>query len=197
VPDRLVVLRERTQYYVSALTPDPIWVPEHVFSPGAYEWQVEAVADGGQVGAVSQRRSFAIAENSQAQPWVDPAVLLAKIPAQHPRIFFLASQLDQVRETLYTTRAEAFIELKRMAEAALAVEAIPEPDYDCIVDSAQRRLAYGCSTRLSALNCRQTGAPLCRVDEGQAWPASSMPRAACISARRMRGRSRRTRATRP
>jgi hypothetical protein len=113
---RLVILREGIEVYRSALTPDPLDVPDVVFPPGAYAWYVQAVADDGSVGAVSERRSFTILEDAPEQPWVDPRALLDRVPAAHPRIFFLASQLDEVRETLHSTRAEAYQELQQMAE---------------------------------------------------------------------------------
>ena len=139
---RLVITRDGVEHYVSALTPDPIHVPDVAFPPGPYAWRVEAITERGSVGALSASRTFAINENAPEQPWVEPRVLLGRVPAEHPRIFFLASQLDEVRETLYTTRAEAFGGLRRMADAGLSVGPIPEPDYDRIADPAERRLAY-------------------------------------------------------
>jgi len=139
---RLVVTREGIEYYVSPLTPDPLHVPDVVFPPGAYTWHVEAVVADGSVGADSQTRSFSIDECAAQQPWVDPRVLLEKVPSEHPRLFFLASQLGEVRKTLTSTRREAFEALKRLADRGLSVEPIPEPDYDRIADRAQRRLAY-------------------------------------------------------
>ena len=139
---RLVVTRAGAEVYASPLTSDPIHVPSVVFQPGEYAWHVEAVANDGSVGAISQTRAFLINENAPAQPWVDPRILLDGVPAEHPRIFFPASQLDAVRATLHSTRAEAFGELRRMADAGLSAEPIPEPDYDRIADPAERRLAY-------------------------------------------------------
>ena len=139
---RLVVKRDGNKHYISPLTPDPLHVPDVVFPPGAYTWSVEAVADDGSVGAVSETRTFSINEDVPEQPWVDPRTLLDKVPSEHSRLFFLASQLDDVRKTLTTTRAEAFEGLKRMADAGLSIDPIPEPDYDQIADRAERRLAY-------------------------------------------------------
>ena len=49
------------------------------------------------------RYRLVVTENAPEQPWVAPQALLDRVPAEHPRIFFRASQLDEVRETLYTT----------------------------------------------------------------------------------------------
>jgi hypothetical protein len=138
----LVVSRGGEAYYASAPTPDPIHVPRIAFSPGGYAWQVEAIAEDGSVGAVSRRRAFSINEGAPEQPWADPRVLLARVPRAHPRIFFLAAHLDEVRETLQTTRREAWERLRCAADASLSVEPIPEPGYDRITDPAERRLAY-------------------------------------------------------
>lgn len=139
---RLVVERDGAEHYVSPLTPDPIHVPDVLFPPGPYTWTVQAVADDGSVGAITEPRTFTVNEDVPEQPWVDPQALLDRVPREHPRVFFLASQLDLVRGTLSTTRAVAFDELRRVADESLSIEPIPEPDYDRITDPAERRLAY-------------------------------------------------------
>lgn len=139
---RLLVTRDGAAHYTSPLTSDPIHVPEVAFAPGSYAWHVQAIADDGRVGAVSEQWTFSINPSAPEQPWIDPRNLLDRVPPDHPRIFFLASQLAKVRATLHSTRAEAFKELRRMADAGLSVDPIPEPDYDRIADPAERRLAY-------------------------------------------------------
>ena len=139
---RLVVVRDDKEHYASPPTPDPIHVPDIVFPAGHYTWRVEAIADGGSTGAVSETRTFSINRNVPEQPWIDPRRLLGNVPSERPRLFFPASQLDEVRKTLTTTRAGVFEGLKRMADAGLKIDPIPEPDYDQIADPAERRLAY-------------------------------------------------------
>ena len=138
---RLVVEREGNTYYESPLTADPIHHPDRVFEPGAYHWYVQAVV-GDDVQCESVRRTFTVAENAAEQPWTDPAALLANVPVERPRLLFLASELDDVKRSLTTTRAEAFDALKKAADEALMLELPPEPDYDQIEDPAERRLAY-------------------------------------------------------
>ena len=104
---KLVVERAGATYYESPELKDPIHVPVKVFSPGAYHWLVQAV-DGDSVKAESERRSFTVSESASEQLWPDPADLLANIPAERPRLFFLASQMDAVRESLTTTRSGAY-----------------------------------------------------------------------------------------
>ena len=84
---RVVVRREGRAYYESALLADPIHLPERVFEPGAYDWQVQAVVNGA-VRTRSAYRSFAIAEGAAEQAWTDPAALLANVPLERPRLFF-------------------------------------------------------------------------------------------------------------
>lgn len=138
---RLVVTHNGSPHYTSPLTPDPLHIPDVVFPEGHYTWHIEAVTNN-TIQATSDPLSFTISENAVHQPWTDPATLLKKVPKEHPRIFFLASQLDDVRTTLTTTRAEAFQALKKEADIGLTLDLIPEPDYDQIEDPSERRLAY-------------------------------------------------------
>jgi hypothetical protein len=139
---RLVVRRNGDIHYTSPLTPDPIHIPDVVFPEGPYTWEVEAVTGKSTVRARCETRSFVIETGAMPQVWTDPVGLLQNVPSEHPRLFFLAAQLDEVRKTLATTRAEAFGSLKREADIGLTVAPIAEPDYDQIADRAEKRLAY-------------------------------------------------------
>ena len=139
---RVVVKREDVEHYTSPPTSDPIHIPDAAFPAGQYAWHVEAIGPSGDVNAVSTDRSFSITEAAIEQPRADPASLLEHVPSEHPRLLFLGSQLDLVRKTLTTTRAEAFTNLSRMANEAVSIEPIAEPDYDQIRDAAERKLAY-------------------------------------------------------
>jgi hypothetical protein len=112
---RVVVKREDVEHYTSPPTSDPIHIPDAAFPAGQYAWHVEAIGPSGDVNAVSTDRSFSITEAAIEQPRADPASLLEHVPSEHPRLLFLGSQLDLVRKTLTTTRAEAFTNLSRMA----------------------------------------------------------------------------------
>jgi hypothetical protein len=138
---RLIVRRDGQTQYTSPETADPIHLPDEVFPAGDYTWYVEALT-GDSVAAKSETNRFTIREEASEQPWVSPQLLLNRIPREHPRVLFLADHLTEVRSTLTTTRAESFGQLKQMADEALSIEPIPEPDYDQIEDPAERRLAY-------------------------------------------------------
>lgn len=138
---RLVVTQNGSPHYTSPLTPDPLHIPNVAFPEGTYTWHIEAVVDD-TVQTTSDPLTFSISANAIHQPWTNPAQLLKQVPQEHPRLFFLASQLDEVRATLTTTRAEAFQALKKEADIGLTLDLIPEPDYDQIEDPSERRLAY-------------------------------------------------------
>lgn len=138
---RLIIDANGRTVYKSPPTPDPVHLPSVVFPPGKYTWHVEALA-GDSVQATSEIRRFTIVAGSAEQPWVDPQKLLDRIPHTHPRVLFLKDQLDEIRSTLDSTRAEAFGVLKKMADDSMSLKPYPEPDYDRIVDKSERRLAY-------------------------------------------------------
>ena len=138
---RVVVARDGKPYYESPLLSDPIHHPDRVFAPGTYDWHVQAIVNGA-VQTRSESRSFEIADGAAKQPHPDAATLLANVPKERPRLFFLASDMEDVRRTLTSTRSEAFEALKKDADHALTLELPPEPTYDQIEDPAERRLAY-------------------------------------------------------
>ncbi len=131
-----------TTVYTSPPLADPVHVPDRVLPAGAYTWTVRALGRDGAPAAVQGTRTFAIAPDAFAQPWVDPAALLARVPREHPRLLFPRAQLEAVKATLGTTRKEAFESLSRAARGALRLTPPPEPDYDKLTDAAERRMAY-------------------------------------------------------
>ncbi len=138
---RLIVARDGKPYYESPLLSDPIHHPDRVFAPGTYDWHVQAIVSGS-VQACSESRSFEITNRAAEQPHPDAAALLANVPKERPRLFFLASDMENVRCSLTSTRSEAYEILRKDADHALTLEPPPEPTYDQIEDPAERRLAY-------------------------------------------------------
>ncbi len=128
--------------YQSPRLEDPVCVPDEVFPAGRYSWTVEALDAKDAVRDTWPQRSFVIAENAYAQPWIPPAELLARVPAEHPRLLFPKAMLGEVRATLTASRREAFESLRGQADRALQLKVPAEPDYDKISDGAERRLAY-------------------------------------------------------
>lgn len=128
--------------YESPPLDDPVHVPTKTLPAGRYVWRAVAVDDRGRSLDADIKRQFAIERGAPAHPWVDPAGLLANVRAQRPRLLFAGDELTIAREQLSTSRAEAFASLKAVADAALELPPLAEPDYDRIEEPAPRRMAY-------------------------------------------------------
>lgn len=128
--------------YESPVLKDPVHVPTEVLPAGRYTWTVQALDGKGKVRDARESWSFMITRSATPQPWAAPKELLARVPAEHPRLLFPKASLDEVRATLKTTRREAFESLRRQAKRLLRLKPPPEPDYDEIEDRAVRRIAY-------------------------------------------------------
>ncbi len=121
---------------------DPVHCPDRVLSPGTYTWDV--VAFDSRDREISQRgkQSFTILKDAAELPWIDPGELLSRVPREHPRILYPQSQLDAIRSTLLSTRAQSWKACKAAAEKALS-KGIPDyPTYHQIKDPGVRRLEY-------------------------------------------------------
>ncbi|MGD8240948.1 MAG: DUF4962 domain-containing protein, partial [Armatimonadota bacterium] len=128
--------------YTSPALDDPVHVPTEVLPAGSYTWVAEALDDAGVLLAKWGPRHFGIAEGCPEQPWMDPAELLARVPREHPRLLFRKRDLPAIRETLSTTRSDAFESLRRSADSGVKLKPPPEPTYDQLEDRAERRMGY-------------------------------------------------------
>lgn len=128
--------------YESPLLEDPAHAPDKVLAQGSYTWTVEALDRNGRLIDTRPPQKFTIAENAFEQPWIPPEEILARVTKEHPRLLFAGKRLAETRDTLATTRKEAFRSLKGRADRALRLSVPPEPDYDKIRDRALRRTAY-------------------------------------------------------
>jgi len=116
--------------YVSPLLQDPAHVPDKVLPPGKYTWTVEALDPSGKVVAERAASAFTILENPIPLPWVLPRELLSRVPKEHPRLLFPKAQLPEIRKSLETTRKAAFADLKAVADKALELPLMRQPDFD-------------------------------------------------------------------
>ncbi|UCH09450.1 MAG: DUF4962 domain-containing protein, partial [Fidelibacterota bacterium] len=143
---RLSILRPTGEYvYESPLLRDPVHVPPEVLPPGQYTWIVEAIVDGDRVVATRSPQTFEIAEDPIPLPWISVEKLLDRVPKEHPRLLFPKSELQAIRATLGTTRKDAFTGLKHVADDALDLPLMDEPDfdkYDRVTEYPMRRTAY-------------------------------------------------------
>ncbi len=140
---RLTVIdRQGRVAYESPQLTDPVHVPEKVLPAGQYTWTVEAVDSGGQVTDRFGPRHFMVAPGAAAQPWVPVRELLARVPAEHPRLLFPNARSAEFQATLATARRQAYASLREQADAALKLDVPPEPDYDKLPTRAEQRLGY-------------------------------------------------------
>ena len=108
---------------------DYVFVPESIINPGDYTWIIEAFNDQGTL--ISQRRPYAlnIPAGLIEQPLPNIDQLLSNMPESHPRLIFTKDKLPEIRESLKTTRKEAWDILKATADASLDLPAPQGPTY--------------------------------------------------------------------
>jgi hypothetical protein len=127
---------------VSPVLKDPAWLPDKVLRPGDYEWDVEALDSSGKVIARRGAWKFRVPAGIPELPWEDPAKLLARVPASHPRYIHLARDLKALRGTLGTTRRAAWENLKRAADRALKAPLPEPPKYHTFEGQNRQRMGY-------------------------------------------------------
>jgi hypothetical protein len=134
--------------YQSGLLSDPVHVPCMVLPEGNYRWFVDALDAGGQIITTRPAQHFSIGENAYELPWIEPEELLGRVPSRHPRLLFTSAKLAEIRTSLNGSRSEAYEDLKKVADQALALELMDKPDfdkYDRETEYPARRTAYRAS----------------------------------------------------
>lgn len=130
----------------SSLLEEPVFIPDKILPAGKYSWKVEATSSDGSITYDIRPLSyFTISDSASELPWIDPNILLKKVPQEHPRLLFPNEQLEKVKKTLTTTRKGAFEALKIVAEKALNKPLMKPPDftkYDGKGQYAVKRTAY-------------------------------------------------------
>lgn len=87
--------------------------PGKVLASGSYLWRFRAIDGKGVASAWSKTRRFSIAESSVRFPIPTRDELLARIPAQHPRLFLRPEDLPGLRERARGKLREPFGKLRR------------------------------------------------------------------------------------
>ncbi|MFC2080289.1 DUF4962 domain-containing protein, partial [Bacteroidota bacterium] len=119
-----------------------------VLPAGNYRWLVDALNEKGKVISTRPSQNFTIGEDAFELPWVEPKELLSRVPAEHPRLLFPSARLEEIRASLEGSRSGAYEDLKKVAEEALLLEVMAEPDfdkYDRETEFPARRTAYRAS----------------------------------------------------
>lgn len=96
--------------HVSALRWN-VHCPARIMEPGTWFWRVRFVSKDGRRSDWSTTRKFEIAADSVRNPKPESQELLARIPAEHPRIFIRPEQLPEFR---WLTKNELKAEYDRM-----------------------------------------------------------------------------------
>ncbi len=95
--------------------------PAQVFPAGvSLYWRYRAQEPEGRWSDWSTVRRMTIAPEATAYPKPERAALAARIPKGHPRLFFLAEEIDFLREQAKTDQAELWTKLREKADALLA-----------------------------------------------------------------------------
>lgn len=131
-----------TSVYTGDAGENPVHVPDQILPTGTYVWDVTALDRRGKVIAKRGKQRFTIKPGAAELPWVDPKVLLKRVPDEHPRILYPKASLSEIRATLTSTRAQAWKACKSAADRAIN-KGLPEfPSYHKIKDPGTRRLEY-------------------------------------------------------
>jgi len=120
----------------------PVHLPNRVLPAGEYTWDVVALDAQGRDIARHGARSFTIARQAVELPWIEPAELLRRVPAEHPRVLYPHAELEQLRATLNSTRAKAWRACRSKADRALRKGPPEFPTYHREKDARVRRLEY-------------------------------------------------------
>ncbi|MFQ6042477.1 MAG: DUF4962 domain-containing protein, partial [Candidatus Poribacteria bacterium] len=128
--------------YEKTVGSDPVHLPNQVLEPGAYTWDVVALDEQGNDNVRRGQQLFTILEDAPELPWVEPEVLLSRVPAEHSRLIYLRRDLPAIRATLNTARRRSWETCLRAAERALDMSAPTYPGYHLTKDRTQSRLEY-------------------------------------------------------
>ncbi len=128
--------------YESQTGPDPLHLPDRVLPAGRYRWDVQAIGRDGQAGEWRGWQPFQIAEGAPELPRVPAADLLARVPAEHPRILYPRHMLPELRASLTTTRRRAWAQLREAADSQLSIGTPVFPEYQKIKDRNAQLIEY-------------------------------------------------------
>jgi len=135
--------------YEKTVESTPVHLPDKVLEPGDYTWDVVALDAQGNDATRRGEQSFSIAEGMPELPWVEPEVLLSRVPTEHSRLIYLKRDLPAIRATLSptlnkcgATRSRTWNTCLRAAERDLDMPAPAYPKYHLTEDRTQYRLEY-------------------------------------------------------
>ncbi len=139
---RVEIRQHNRMVYQKVVGNDPVHLPDVVLVPGDYVWDVIALDDMGRDAARRGEHRFAIAKGVPTLPWIDPDVLLARVPKGHPRLLYFKADMIALRATFETSRKQAFKRCIAAADRALDTPAPEYPMYHLTEDPTACRLEY-------------------------------------------------------
>ena len=120
----------------------PLHIPNEVFPPGEYTWDVAISDITGKTICRRGRQQFTIAPNPTELPWMEPATLLSAVSSDHPRIMYRKDDLPRIRSLIHTSRRQGWSECLRLADEACSLPRLRYPTHFLPEDRAQRSLEY-------------------------------------------------------
>lgn len=131
-----------TLIYQKNLSSDPVHLPDIVLPSGSYSWDIIALNAKGLEHTRRGTLTFSIPENVPTFPWVDPSILISRIPSEHSRLLYLKSDLPSIRNTFHDTRRRSWRNCLEAAERALDTPIPLYPQYHQNTNSRQAKLEY-------------------------------------------------------
>ena len=102
----------------------PVFLPAQAFAPGRYFWQWCEGDDSSEIFEFRIERSALLLEVPLVDEWLN------HIPTAHPRLYVLRQELEELRDSRSTVRADGWQELKGTAdEIMLEPHQMAEPPY--------------------------------------------------------------------
>lgn len=94
--------------------------PDRTLEPGSYSWRYRGIDADGNGSAWSVTRSFTVPENSVVFPMPKRGELIARIPAEHPRLFINEAEVARLRDLADGPLAKRWQDLVKQADNLLA-----------------------------------------------------------------------------
>ena len=134
------------EFFVSPETDNPVYVPDKVFPAGKYSWVVKAYdKKTNQELAEREKWNFTIEANAYALPMPDPATMLSRVSAEHPKLIFTKADLPALKKRLETDMSNNWAIMQKKAEGGLNAPLVKDPTFHHLTDRkdfAQKRTDY-------------------------------------------------------
>jgi hypothetical protein len=107
----------------------PTYTHDAAINPGTYFWRYRFTDKKGESSEWSVVRRVEVAPDAAALPMPTIAQQRAKVPQAHPRLFMRPEDLPRLRELARGREAEAFLAIRKAADAFIKAGPTPEPEH--------------------------------------------------------------------